>query len=117
MILCWIAKVLAEASKGESDIRPGKDACVYQAFNTLLVLFRIGTFVIWSSRAETAIAVDRKLSRLIFVILYFYTLENYLKVGGLVHSDYPLGSVPYNLHLKDLFYLPQVLDLEESLEG
>ena len=116
-MLCWIAKVLAKASKGESDIRPGKDICVYQASNTLLVPFGIGAFVIWSSRAETAIAVDRKLSRLVLVILYFHALENHLKVGGLVHSDYPLGSVPYNLYAKDLFYLPQVLDFKESLEG
>ena len=116
-MLCWIAKVLAEASKGESDIRPGKDACVYQASNTLLVPFGIGAFVIWSSRAETAIAVDRKLSRLMLVIFYFYALENYLEVGGLVHSDYPLESVPCNLYAKDLFHLPQVLNLEESLKG
>ena len=40
------------------------------------------------------------------IILYFYTLENYLKVGGLVYFDYPLGSVPRNLYAKDLFYLP-----------
>ena len=105
-MLYWIAKVLAKASKGESDIRSGKDIYVYQASNTLLVLFGIGAFVIWSSRAETAIAVNRKLSRLMLIILYFYTLENHLKVGGLVHSDYPLGSVPYNLHAKDLFHLP-----------
>ena len=116
-MLYWIAKVLAKASKGESDIRPGKDACVHQASNTLLVLFGIGAFVIWSSRAETAIAVNRKLSRLVLVILYFHALENHLKVGGLVHSNHPLGSVPYNLYAKDLFHLPQVLDLEESLEG
>ena len=116
-MLCWIAKVLAKASKGESDIRPGKDAYVYQASNTLLVLFGIGAFVIWSSRAETAIAVNRKLSRLVLIILYFYTLENHLKVEGLVHSNYPLRSVPYNLHAKDLFHLPQVLNLEESLKG
>ena len=116
-MLYWIAKVLAKTSKGESDIRPGKDACVYQASNTLLVPFGIGAFVIWSSRAETAIAVNRKLSRLVFIILYFYTLENHLKVGGLVHSNYPLGSVPCNLYAKDLFYLPQVLNLEESLKG
>ena len=51
------------------------------------------------------------------IILHFFTLENHLKVGGLIYSDYPLGSVPYNLYAKDLFYLPQVLDLEESLEG
>ena len=106
IILYWIAKVLAKASKGESDIRPGKDAYVYQASNTLLVLFGIGAFVIWSSRAETAIAVNRKLNRLMLIILYFYTLENYLKVGGLVYSDYPFRSVPYNLYAKDLFYLP-----------
>ena len=105
-MLCWIAKVLAKASKGESDIRPGKDACVYQASNTLLVLFGIGAFVIWSSRAETAIAVDRKLSRLMLVMLYFHALKNHFKIGDLVHSDYPLGSVPCNLHAKDLFYLP-----------
>ena len=74
--------------------------------NTLLVLFGIGAFVIWSSRAETAIAVNRKLSRLIFIILYFYTLENYLKIGDLVYSNYPLRSVPRNLYAKDLFYLP-----------
>ena len=116
-MLCWIAEVLAEASKSESDIRPGKDACVYQASNTLLVPFGIGAFVIWSSRAETAIAVNRKLSRLVLVILYFYTLENHLEVEGLVHSDHPLGSVPRDLHAKDLFYLPQILDLKESLEG
>ena len=108
---------MAEASKGESDIRPGKDICVYQASNTLLVPFGIGAFVIWSSRAEIAIAVDRKLSRLVLIILYFYTLENHLKVGGLVYSDYPLRSVPYNLYAKDLFHLPQVLNLKESLEG
>ena len=106
IILYWIAKVLAKTSKGESDIRPGKDIYVYQASNTLLVPFGIGAFVIWSSRTETAIAVNRKLSRLMFIILYFYTLENYLKVGGLVHSNYPLGSIPYNLYAKDLFYLP-----------
>ena len=106
IILYWIAKVLAKASKGESDIRPGKDIYVYQASNTLLVLFGIGAFVIWSSRAETAIAVDRKFSRLVLIILHFYTLENRLKVGGLVYSNYPLGSIPYNLHAKDLFYLP-----------
>ena len=106
IILCWIAEVLAKASKGESDIRPGKDACVYQASNTFLVLFGVGAFVIWSSRAETAIAVDRKLSRLILVILHFYTLENHLKVGGLVYSNYPFGSIPRNLYAKDLFYLP-----------
>ena len=105
-MLYWIAKILAKASKGESDIRPDKDAYVYQASNTLLVLFGIGAFIIWSSRAETAIAVNRKLNRLILVILYFYTLENYLKVGSLVHSDYPLGSIPYNLYTKNLFYLP-----------
>ena len=116
-MLCWIAEVLAEASKGESDMQPGEDACVYQASNTLLVPFGIGAFVIWSSRAETAIAVDRKLSRLVLIIFHFYALENHLKVGGLVHSDHPLGSVPRNLHAKNLFYLPQVLDLEESLEG
>ena len=45
-MLYWIAEVLAKASKGESDIRPGKDIYVYQAFNTLLVLFGIGAFVI-----------------------------------------------------------------------
>ena len=50
-------------------------------------------------------------------MLHFYALENHLKVGGLVHSNYPLGSVPYNLHAKDLFYLPQVLNLKESLKG
>ena len=105
-MLYWIAKVLAKASKGESDIRPDKDACVYQASNTLLVPFGIGAFVIWSSRAETAIAVDRKFSRLVLVILHFYALENHLKVGGLVYSNHPLGSVPCNLHAKDLFYLP-----------
>ena len=116
-MLYWIAKVLAEAFKGESYIRPGKDIYVYQASNTLLVPFGIGAFVIWSSRAETAIAVNRKLSRLVLVILHFHALENHLKVGGLVHSDHPLGSVPYNLHAKDLFYLPQVLNLKESLEG
>ena len=116
-MLYWIAKVLAEASKGESDVRPGKDTCVYQASNTLLVLFGIGTFVIWSSKAETAIAVDRKLSRLVLIMLYFHALENHLEVGGLVHSDHPLGSVPCDLYAKDLFYLPQVLDLKESLEG
>ena len=105
-MLYWIAKVLAKASKGESDIRPGKNIYVYQASNTFLILFGIGAFIIWSSRTETTIAVDRKLSRLILIILYFYTLENYLKVGGLVYSNYPLGSVPYNLYAKDLFYLP-----------
>ena len=105
-MLCWIAKVLAKASKGESDIRPGKDVCVYQASNTLLVLFGIGAFVIWSSRAETAIAVNRKLSRLVLIILHFYTLENYLEVGGLVHSNHPLGSIPCDLYAKDLFHLP-----------
>ena len=108
---------MAKAFKGESDIRPGKDTCVYQASNILLVLFRIGAFVIWSSRAETAIAVDRKFSRLVLIILHFYALENYLKIGGLVYSNHPLGFVPYNLHAKDLFYLPQVLDLKESLKG
>ena len=108
---------MAKASKGESDIRPGKDVYVYQASNTLLVLFGIGAFVIWSSRAETAIAVNRKLSRLMLVILHFHALENHLKVGGLVYSNHPLGSVPCNLHAKDLFYLPQVLDLKESLKG
>ena len=97
---------MAKASKGESDIRPGKDTCVYQASNTLLVLFGIGAFIIWSSRAETTIAVNRKLSRLMLIILYFYTLENHLKVGGLVYSNYSLGSIPYNLYAKDLFYLP-----------
>ena len=106
IILYWIAKVLAKTSKGESDIRPGKDIYVYQASNTFLVLFGIGAFVIWSSRTETAIAVDRKLSRLIFIILHFYTLENYLKVEGLVYSNYPLGSVPCDLYAKDLFHLP-----------
>ena len=53
IMLYWIAKVLAKTFKGESDIRPGKDIYVYQASNTLLVLFGIGAFVIWSNRAET----------------------------------------------------------------
>ena len=46
IILYWIAKVLAKASKGESDIRLGKDIYVYQASITLLVLFGVGAFVI-----------------------------------------------------------------------
>ena len=40
------------------------------------------------------------------IIFYFYTLENYLKVGDLVYSNYPFRSVPRNLYAKDLFYLP-----------
>ena len=40
------------------------------------------------------------------VIFYIYTLEDYLKVGGLIHPNYPFGSVPRDLYAKDLFYLP-----------
>ena len=39
-------------------------------------------------------------------MLYIYSFENYLKVGGLVYPNRPFKSVPYNLHAKDLFYLP-----------
>ena len=117
MILCWVAKVLTKASKCESDIRPGKDICVYQASNAFLVLFRIDTFIIWSCGAKAAVAINRKFGWLVLVIFHIHALENHLKVGGLIHPNRPFGSIPRDLYAKDLFYLPQVLDLEELLKG
>ena len=40
------------------------------------------------------------------IIFYIYTLENYIKVGGLIHPNRFFGSIPRNLYAKDLFYLP-----------
>ena len=40
------------------------------------------------------------------IILYFYTLYDYFKIGYLVYPNYPFRSVPYNLYPKDLLYLP-----------
>ena len=117
VILCWVAKVLTKTSKYESDIRPGKDIYICQASNTFLVPFRINTFIIWSYKAKAAVAINRKFGWLILVIFHVHALENHLKVGGLIHPNRPFGSVPRNLYAKDLFYLPQVLDLEELLKG
>ena len=40
------------------------------------------------------------------VLFYIYTLEDYLKVGGLIYSNRLFGSIPRDLYAKDLFYLP-----------
>ena len=57
-MLRWVAEVLAKASKCKSDIRPGKDAYVYQTSNAFLVLLGVDTFIIRSYGAKAAIAIN-----------------------------------------------------------
>ena len=57
-MLRWVAKVLAKASKYKSDIRPGKDVCVYQTSNTFLVPLGVDAFIIRSRGAKAAIAIN-----------------------------------------------------------
>ena len=71
-----------------------------------MVLFRIDTFIIRSCGAKAAVAINRKFGWFILVIFYIYTLENYLKVGGLIHPNRPFKSISRDLYAKNLFYLP-----------
>ena len=57
-MLRWVAEVLAKASKCKSDIRPGKDACVYQTSNAFLVPLGVDAFIIRSRGAKAAIAIN-----------------------------------------------------------
>lgn len=90
MMCCWIAEVLTKAFKSESNMWLGKDVRVHQASDALLVPLTVDAFIIWSCRTKTALTVNRHFSRLMLVMLRFYSLQDYFEVGGLVHPNKPV---------------------------